>query len=76
MPVYRRDGKAEFSWASQARCISLYVMKEGVIAASADRLLNLNVGKGCIRLSPSRDLDTGLIESLLTATATSPEPPC
>jgi len=76
MPVYRRNGKAEFAWASQARYISLYVMKQGVISAIADRLRGLDVGKGCIRLAPSRDLDTNLIEALLKATACSPEPPC
>ena len=76
MPVYRRNGKAEFAWASQARYISLYVMKLGVIEANAELLRDLNVGQGCIRLAPSRQLDTDLIELLLTATASSPEPPC
>ena len=52
MPVYRRDGRAEFAWANQVRHISLYVMKDGVVAANAERLAGADMGKGCIRLSP------------------------
>ena len=35
MPVYRRAGTAESAGASQARYISLYIMKSGVVAANA-----------------------------------------
>jgi uncharacterized protein YdhG (YjbR/CyaY superfamily) len=76
MPVYRRDGEAEFGWASQARYISLYFMKEGVVAAHAERLADLDVGKGCLRLKPSADIDAELIRELLVATALSREAPC
>ena len=76
MPVYRRSGKAEFAWASQARYVSLYLMKEGVVAAHAERLAGLDMGKGCLRLNPSHEIDIGLVRDLLIATAASPEPPC
>jgi uncharacterized protein YdhG (YjbR/CyaY superfamily) len=76
MPVYRRGGKAEFAWASQARYISLYIMKEGVVAATAERLTGLDIGKGCLRLRPSDEIDTDLVRDLLIATAASPERPC
>ncbi len=69
MPVYRRDGKAEFAWASQARHISLYVMKDGVVAANAERLAGLDMGKGCIRLKPRAEVDVDLIRALLVSTA-------
>jgi uncharacterized protein YdhG (YjbR/CyaY superfamily) len=76
MPVYLRSGQAEFAWASQARYISLYVMKEGVVSANADRLAGLDMGKGCLRLKPSAEIDTELVRDLLIATAGSSEQPC
>jgi hypothetical protein len=54
MPVYRPDGR------TQARYISLYVAREGVVAANAERLRGLRTGKGCLRLAPSEDLDVDL----------------
>jgi uncharacterized protein YdhG (YjbR/CyaY superfamily) len=76
MPVYRRGAKAEFAWASQARYSSLYIMKENVRAANAERLAGLKMGKGCLRLKPSQEIDAGLLRDLLIATAASPESPC
>lgn len=69
MPVYLRDGTAEFAWASQARYISLYVMKDGVAAANAERLAGRDMGKGCLRLKPSEEIDVDLVRGLLVATA-------
>jgi hypothetical protein len=51
-------------------------MKEGVVAAHAERLAGLDMGKGCLRLNPSHEIDIGLVRDLLIATAASPEPPC
>jgi uncharacterized protein YdhG (YjbR/CyaY superfamily) len=76
MPVYRRAGQAELAWASQARYISLYLMKDGVVAAHAERLAGRDMGKGCLRLKPSEELDVGLIRDLLVTTASSSQPPC
>jgi hypothetical protein len=45
MPVYLRDGKADFAWANQARYVSLYIMKEGVVTANSERLAGLDMGK-------------------------------
>jgi uncharacterized protein YdhG (YjbR/CyaY superfamily) len=76
MPVYLRHGEAEFAWASQARYISLYVMKDGVVKANVERLAGLDMGKGCLRLKPSQEVDVDLVRDLLIATATSSEAPC
>ena len=76
MAVYLRDGTAEFAWASQARYISLYVLKDGVVAANAQRLAGKDMGKGCLRLKPSEDVDVDLLRELLVATAASSETPC
>jgi uncharacterized protein YdhG (YjbR/CyaY superfamily) len=76
MPVYRRDGKVEFAFASQVRHIALYVTKEGVVAENADRLAGLDMGKGCLSLKPSASIDGELVEALLVSTARSPEAPC
>lgn len=73
MPVYFRGDKVEFAWASQARLISLYIMKEGVVAANAERLGGLHMGKGCLRLRPSQEVDVGLVEDLLVAIAAAPD---
>jgi uncharacterized protein YdhG (YjbR/CyaY superfamily) len=76
MPVYRRSGRAEFAWASQNRYISVYVMKPGAVAANAERLAGLDMGKGCLRLKPLAAVDSDLIGALLDATAASPDEPC
>jgi uncharacterized protein YdhG (YjbR/CyaY superfamily) len=76
MPVYLRDGRADIAWASQARHIALYVMQQGAVAANADRLAGLDMGKGCLRLKPSADIDVDLVRSLLEATAASDAEPC
>ena len=73
MPAYLRNDVAEFAWASQARHISLYVMKEDVAAAHAARLAGQDMGKGCLRLRPSSELDVELIADLLDSTAASPQ---
>ena len=69
MPVYRRGGSAEFAWASQVRHIALYVLKDGVVAANAERLADKDMGKGCLRLKPSEDVDVDLLRELLASTA-------
>ena len=76
MPVYRRDGATDFAWANQARHIAVYVMKQGVVAPNAERLAGQDMGKGCLRIKPSADIDEELLRALLVATAASTEQPC
>ena len=76
MPVYLRDDRADFAFASQARHVALYVMQQGVVTANAERLAGLDMGKGCLRLKPAADIDVELVRRLLEATAASSEAPC
>lgn len=76
LPCYFRDGKPEFSFASQKQYIALYVAKPGVHAKNAEALKALDCGKGCIRFRKPADIDFGLVERLLKDTAESAEPPC
>jgi len=76
MPTYMRDGKANFAWASQARYLSLYFMNEAAVAANADRLAGHDMGKGCLRLKPSEEIDRELVGALLASTAASTDDPC
>jgi uncharacterized protein YdhG (YjbR/CyaY superfamily) len=75
MPVYVRAGSADFGWANQARYISLYVMKQDVVVAHADRLAQLDMGRSCLRIKPSGELDVDLLRDLLVATAAAPDVP-
>ena len=74
MPTYLRDGRADLAWASQARYIAVYVMREGVVAANAERLAGQDMGKGCLRLKPSAAVDEELLRALLADTARSTAP--
>jgi uncharacterized protein YdhG (YjbR/CyaY superfamily) len=69
MPVYRRHGKAEFAFASQARHIALYVIKPGVAEANAELLASQDMGKSCLRFKPTQPLDEALVRALLESTA-------
>jgi len=71
MPSYRRDGEVEVAFASQKNYISLYILKQDVLAAHRDRLTGLNVGKGCIRYPSPKKVDLALVRSMLEATAAS-----
>jgi uncharacterized protein YdhG (YjbR/CyaY superfamily) len=76
MPVYLRDGKAEFAFANQKQYLALYVMKTGVHARNAEALSGLDCGKGCIRFHRPEAIDWALVEKLLTDTRDSDQAPC
>jgi uncharacterized protein YdhG (YjbR/CyaY superfamily) len=76
MPAYVRGDRADVAFASQARHIALYVMQQPAVAANAERLAGLDMGKGCLRLKPSAAIDVDLVRSLLVATAACDGDPC
>jgi hypothetical protein len=54
----------------------LYILKKQVVIDHASQLAGLSVGKGCIRYSKPEKMDFKVIESLLRATAETPEDAC
>ena len=76
MPGYKKNGVVEVGFASQKNYISLYILKESVVAAHRAQLAGLNVGKGCIRYSKPAKIDFVVVEQLLSATRDSAERPC
>ena len=76
MPVYLRNGKAEFAFANQKQYLALYVMKTGVHAKNAKALAGLDCGKGCIRFRKPEVIDWLLVEKLLADTRASDQEPC
>jgi uncharacterized protein YdhG (YjbR/CyaY superfamily) len=76
MPSYKKNGVVEVGFASQKNYISLYILKEGVVAAHRAQMAGLNVGKGCIRYSKPEKIDFAVVEQLLSATRDSAERPC
>lgn len=75
MPSYSRDGTVEVGFASQKNYISLYILTD-VMAANADLLASLKVGKGCIRYSSPKRVDLGTVRKLLADTNASSGPVC
>lgn len=76
MPAYSRDGEAEVAWASQKQYISLYIVRKDVLDTFRDELAHLSVGKGCIRYRSPQKVDLDVVESMLTAVATTRGPIC
>jgi len=76
MPAYMRDGEGEIAFASQKAYISFYVLRRAALAASADRLDGLSVGKGCIRYRRPDRIDPDVIRELLRATVADAGPIC
>jgi uncharacterized protein YdhG (YjbR/CyaY superfamily) len=76
MPGYKKNGIGEVGFASQKNYISLYFLKEPVIAAHRAQLAGLSVGKGCIRYSRPEKIDFAVVEQLLIATRDSAAEPC
>ena len=72
----KKNGVGEVGFASQKNYISLYILKESVVAAHRARLAGLSVGKGCIRYSKPEKIDFSVVEQLLIATRDSAEEPC
>jgi hypothetical protein len=75
MPSYLRDGEVEIAFASQARYISLYVLRTAAMKANATGLADRSVGKGCVRFQPD-DIDQTLVRALLRATVADTGPIC
>jgi uncharacterized protein YdhG (YjbR/CyaY superfamily) len=71
MPSYSRDGAVEIGFASQARYLSLYVLKQAILDAHRDELAGLSVGKGCVRYPSPDRIDWNVVTSLLRGTAAS-----
>jgi uncharacterized protein YdhG (YjbR/CyaY superfamily) len=76
MPAYKKNGVVEVAFASQKNYISLYILKDAVVAAHRAQLAGLNVGKGCIRYSKPEKIDFVVVEQLLSATRDADEWPC
>ena len=75
MPSYLRGGEVEIAFASQARYISLYVLRTAAMEANAEELAHRSVGKGCVRFKPD-DIDQALVRGLLDATVVDTGPIC
>jgi uncharacterized protein YdhG (YjbR/CyaY superfamily) len=76
MPAYLRDGAVEVAFARQARHLSLYIAKQGVLDAHRAALAGLSVGKGCIRYRRPDQIDWDVVTDLLADTRASSEAPC
>ena len=66
MPCYKRNGTVEVAFASQKNYISLYILQQSVMKRNAAALKPFKPGKGCIKFSPSKRIDTELVRQLLT----------
>jgi uncharacterized protein YdhG (YjbR/CyaY superfamily) len=70
MPSYKRPGGGvEVAFASQARYISLYVMRKNVLDRFRDELGAADLGKGCIRYSTAARIDFEIVRRILEASA-------
>lgn len=76
MPSYLRDDAVEVAFANQKAYISLYVLRQAAIAANAERLSGLSVGKGCIRFRRPDEIDASVVRALLRSTVTDSGPIC
>ena len=77
MPSYRRAGEEiEVAFASQARHISVYVMRKAVLDAYRDRLTTKNIGKGCVRYANPDRIDFEILHEVLVASASDDGPVC
>lgn len=71
MPSYKRNGVVEVAFASQKNYISLYILREDVVAAHRDLLVGARVGKGCIKYTKPDKINFAVVEQLLAQTRTS-----
>jgi uncharacterized protein YdhG (YjbR/CyaY superfamily) len=68
MPSYLRGGEIEVAFASQKSYISVYILRQAVLEANADRFTGLSVGKGAIRFRRPEQIDPETVRALLGAT--------
>ena len=77
MPGYRRVGdEIEVAFASQARYISIYVLRKDVLDQYRAALTTRSVGKGCIRYTNPDKIDYDVLRSILAASAVAAGPIC
>ena len=76
MPSYVRDDAIEVAFASQKASITLYILRQAALAANADRLTGLSVGKGAIRFRRPDQIDPITVCELLRATVADGGPIC
>jgi uncharacterized protein YdhG (YjbR/CyaY superfamily) len=76
MPVYRRNGVVEVSYASQRQCIALYVLKQDIVNEFRSALSGSKIGKGCIRFAKPDKINFDVVKQLLGRTADSTSEPC
>jgi uncharacterized protein YdhG (YjbR/CyaY superfamily) len=69
MPSYARDGTIEFAFASQARYISIYVLRTDILDAHRDRLADPSCGRSCVRYTKPDRIEWGVVCDMLDATA-------
>ncbi len=77
MPSYRRPGgDIEVAFASQARYISIYILRSEVLDRFRDRLAAASLGKGCVRYTRPEKIDFAVIDEMLRASSTADGPIC
>jgi uncharacterized protein YdhG (YjbR/CyaY superfamily) len=76
MPSYERSGQVEVGFGKQARYLSLYILKQPVFEAHRADLVNLSLGKGCIRYRRPDQIDWAVVSSLLADTHASTDAIC
>ncbi|MEV6400437.1 DUF1801 domain-containing protein [Streptomyces sp. NPDC051907] len=71
MPAYRRagGGESEIAFANQKQYVAFYLMRSDVREAFEERLVDQDVGKGCLRFRRMERIDFDLVRDLLRATA-------
>ncbi|MFZ0159922.1 MAG: DUF1801 domain-containing protein [Kineosporiaceae bacterium] len=74
MPSYSRNGVVEVAFNSQKHYISVYILNKDVLDPHRDQLKD--AGRGCIRYRRPDQIDFGLLEQLIRATAASSAPIC
>jgi hypothetical protein len=71
-----REDAVEVAFASQKSYLSLYILRQAVLDAVAERLAGLSVGKGCIRFRRPELIDPATVRALLIATVADAGPLC
>lgn len=70
MPTYSKSGSADIAFASQPHGIFFYVLKRDVAARYRAELSDVEAS--CLHYAKPEDVDFGLVERLLQATAAPP----
>lgn len=76
MPVYKRNGVVEVSFASQKQYIAVYVLKKDVLDEFRAALTGADIGKGCVRFTRPERIDFDVLEQLLQRNVESDTGPC